>query len=137
MEPEFAQALGEVEDGLGDIAQGRPGRYAACWSDSDDVTLFGAWGPVEKGHDAVVATFDWVGGRFSDGELRSEHEVVGVSGDLAYTVGFERGIVRIDGREPGPMTIRVTHVHRRTDGVWRLVHRHADFPPPDQRRPKG
>jgi hypothetical protein len=33
------------------------------------------------------------------------------------------------------MTIRVTHVYRRFDDDWRLVHRHADFPPADQRRP--
>jgi len=133
MEQELAPALAEVDAGLADMAQGRPGRYGGCWADSDDVTLFGAWGPVEKGHDAVVRTFDWVGSRFSDGELRSEHLVVGVSGDLAYTVGFERGTVRVDGGAPGPMTIRVTHVYGRTDGRWRLVHRHADFPPPDQR----
>jgi ketosteroid isomerase-like protein len=31
------------------------------------------------------------------------------------------------------MAIRVTHIYRRLDGAWRLVHRHADFPPPDQR----
>ena len=28
------------------------------------------------------------------------------------------------------MTLRVTPVLRRIDGEWRLVHRHADFPPP-------
>ena len=33
------------------------------------------------------------------------------------------------------MTLRVSHVYRRVEGKWRLVHRHADFPPPDQRRP--
>jgi hypothetical protein len=26
------------------------------------------------------------------------------------------------------MTIRVTHIYRRIDGEWFLVHRHADFP---------
>jgi len=31
------------------------------------------------------------------------------------------------------MVIRVTHIYRRIDGEWKLVHRHADFPPPDQR----
>jgi ketosteroid isomerase-like protein len=31
------------------------------------------------------------------------------------------------------MTIRVTHIFRRIGDSWRLVHRHADFPPPDQR----
>jgi hypothetical protein len=28
------------------------------------------------------------------------------------------------------MTIRVTHIYRRIDGEWYLVHRHADFPRP-------
>jgi ketosteroid isomerase-like protein len=32
------------------------------------------------------------------------------------------------------MTLRVTHVLRRFDGEWRLVHRHADYPPRDERR---
>jgi ketosteroid isomerase-like protein len=26
-----------------------------------------------------------------------------------------------------------THIYRRIDGEWYLVHRHADFPPSDQR----
>jgi ketosteroid isomerase-like protein len=74
-----------------------------------------------------------VGSRFSDGTLVPEHHVVACSGDLAYTVGFERGEVRVDGGEPFTMVIRVTHVLRRFDGRWWLVHRHADFPPADQR----
>ena len=28
---------------------------------------------------------------------------------------------------------RVTHIYRRIAGEWYLVHRHADFPPSDQR----
>jgi ketosteroid isomerase-like protein len=32
------------------------------------------------------------------------------------------------------MTIRVTHVYRRIEDDWWLVHRHADFSPADQRR---
>ena len=55
------------------------------------------------------------------------------SGDLAVTVGMERGTAVVDGGEPFEMEIRTTHVYRREDGEWKLVHRHADFPPPDQR----
>jgi ketosteroid isomerase-like protein len=32
------------------------------------------------------------------------------------------------------MVIRVTHIYRRVDNEWKLVHRHADFPPPNQRQ---
>ena len=56
-----------------------------------------------------------------------------MSGALACTIGFERGDVSVDGGPPRPMTIRTTHVFRYTRAKWHLVHRHADFPPPDQR----
>jgi ketosteroid isomerase-like protein len=62
-----------------------------------------------------------------------EDVVVASSGDLAYTVGFERGPASVDEGPVTEMVIRVTHVYRRVDGEWRLVHRHGDFPPPDQR----
>jgi ketosteroid isomerase-like protein len=133
MDAALSRALERVADGLAAMAAGNPGPYAACWADSADVTLFGAWGPIEKGHHAVARTFEWVGSRFSDGELVPRYEVVDVSGDLAYTVGFEHGTVRVDGGEARPMTIRVTHVYRRIEDDWWLVHRHGDFPPPDPR----
>jgi ketosteroid isomerase-like protein len=81
-----------------------------------------------------VETFRWVGRRFKGGSLVPENTVAFASGDLAYTVGFERGEVAVDDGPARPMTIRVTHVYRRIDGKWRLVHRHADFPPADQRK---
>jgi ketosteroid isomerase-like protein len=60
-------------------------------------------------------------------------EVVAISGDLAYTVGVEQVQVRVDGGAPILMRLRVTHVLRGVNGQWWLVHRHADFPPADQR----
>jgi ketosteroid isomerase-like protein len=52
---------------------------------------------------------------------------------LAYTAVFERGEVAVDDGGTRPMTIRVTHIYRHIDGEWRLAHRHANFPPADQR----
>jgi hypothetical protein len=43
-------------------------------------------------------------------------------------VGFERGMVHVDGGPLVPMTIRVSHTYRYTRGQSRLMHRHADFP---------
>ena len=134
MDPDFAKALQRLADALAAMGAGDPVPYAALWDRSQDVTLFGAWGPIEKGHEAVTRTFEWVGSRFSDGALRPTHDVVHVAGDLACTVGSEHGVVRIDGGEPLTMALRVTHLFRRVDGEWRLVHRHADIPPADQRR---
>ncbi len=59
--------------------------------------------------------------------------VVEVSGDMAYTLGFERFNGSIQRRPVEPVTVRVTHVYRREDGEWKIVHRHADNPGPDVR----
>ena len=151
-------ALDRVADALAAMFAGDPAPYAALWAPGEQPTLFGAWGPTEQGHEAVLRTFTWVASRFSDGTgCRPQNRVVDWSGDLAYTVGFEEVEVRVDGGPPSPMSLRVTHVLRRVDGSdrsghdasaprsargsrpapdqeWRLVHRHADYPPHDPRR---
>ena len=129
----FGQAREKVRSALAAMGSGDPAPYIDCWAVSEDATLFGAWGPIEKGHDRLVETFRWVCGRFKSGTLVPEDVVAFESGDLAYTVGFEHGEVVVDKGAPAPMTIRVTHIYRRFDEEWRLVHRHADFPPADQR----
>jgi ketosteroid isomerase-like protein len=77
-----------------------------------------------------------VGSRFTgySGGGGVENAVVHASGDLAYTVGFERGPASVDGGPEREMVIRVTHIYRRFGEEWMLVHRHADFPPAEQRR---
>ena len=62
-------------------------------------------------------------------DVRTVHR----SGDLAVTIGFDRGTAQVDGGPVIEMVIRVTHVLRREPDGWRLVHRHADFPPTDLR----
>lgn len=105
----------------------------ALWSREDPVTLFGGWGPCNSGWDEVEPTFHWVASRFSDcAGYRFELVAAGVSGDLAYTVGYEHSVSSVDGAPPAPNTLRVTHVYRREDGQWRIVHRHGDRPPVDE-----
>ena len=51
----------------------------------------------------------------------------GQSGDLAYTISIERSEVRIIGQDkPAAMPLRVTHLFRKEDGEWKMIHRHAD-----------
>jgi ketosteroid isomerase-like protein len=130
----LARALEQENAALAAMLNGDPGPVINSLAVSDDVTLFGAWGPIEKGHKAVADTWRWVGSRFTGADaVHVERTVIASSGDLAYTVGFERSHVSVDGAPPRNMVIRVTHIYRRIDGEWKLVHRHADFPPPDQR----
>lgn len=133
----FETARERVRAALAEMAAGNPKPYIDCFATSPDATLFGAWGTIERGHDRLAETFRWVGSRFSSGTLVPEDVVAFESGDLAYTVGFERGAIIVDAGEPQPMTIRVTHIYRRIDGDWRLIHRHADYPPQDPRKAAG
>jgi ketosteroid isomerase-like protein len=57
-----------------------------------------------------------------------EFEVLaaGLSGDLAYLVGFERAVSSIDDGAAEGLNLRVTQVYRREVDEWKLVHRHAD-----------
>jgi ketosteroid isomerase-like protein len=117
------------------MLNGDPGPMINYWADSDDITLFGGWDPFKKGHKPVIDTMHWVGSRFTGADtVDLEHLVIASSGDLTYTAGFERSHVSVDGGSLRDMTLRVTHIYRRIDGDWKLIHRHADFPPPDPRK---
>ena len=98
------------------------------WSRRDPVTLLGAK-LTGIGWEDVSAKFRTVASWFSD-TTKYEFEVIaaGASADLAYIVGYERNVVKIDG-EPRTYTLRTTHVYRREGGEWKIVHRHADQPP--------
>ena len=100
------------------------------WSENDPITLFGAFGVAKRGWDEVSETFRWVASRFSNlAGYEFELVAAGASGDLAYTVGYERHAVSIEGGPVQPHTLRVTHVYRRENGEWKIVHRHGDEVP--------
>ena len=105
----------------------------AQWTRRDPVTLFGAKLSA-TGWAALEPAFRTVASWFSD-SVEYEFDVIaaGASGDLAYTVGYEHNRVTVDG-QPRTYTLRVTHVYRREDGEWKIVHRHGDFPPEDVSR---
>ena len=120
--PRFEQALSRFVNG-----------DAALWkqiaSHRDDHIIMGAWGAYEKGWAEASARYDWAAARFrpSAAQVKVEYLASGESGDLAYTISIERSAVQIiDQEKVAPMALRVTHLVRREDGAWKLIHRHAD-----------
>lgn len=108
----------------------------ATWSHHDPVTLFGALGIDKSGWEEVEQAFRWLTSRFSNfSAITFELVAAGVSGDLAYTVGYERSTGSVNGEPVRSLMLRVTHVYRWEDGEWKIVHRHGDYPPVDQSPP--
>ena len=57
-----------------------------------------------------------------------------VTPDLAYIVGIVRARAKIGTRQDiTPYAVRATIIFRHEDGVWKVVHRHADPSPPSRR----
>jgi hypothetical protein len=123
------------------IVQGDLEPRLALWTRREPVSLFGAWGPCKYDWAEVERVFRWVTDRFSDPaderyDFHYDIEVLDVVGDMAYTVGFEHFKASIAGGPPEDVTVRVTHIYRREDGEWKIVHRHGDLAPVDQSPPQ-
>jgi ketosteroid isomerase-like protein len=128
-DPGFRAFLRQFEEGVRHFVNGDGTLWKRHASHRADVTIMGAWGAYEKGWTDAEARYDWAAARFSPSGATPTFEYLAshVSGDLAYTVAIERSQARVAGHDsPGAMPLRVTHIFRKEDGQWRLVHRHAD-----------
>lgn len=126
----FRQAVDTVYTTFSAFGSGDASPLAALWSQGDDVTIFGGFGAYERGWTEVAPRLAWAARRFAGsqgGQTTYEPLAAGSSGDLGYAVGLERSEVRLLGQDDTlPSVLRVTHLFRREDGVWRIIHRHAD-----------
>lgn len=125
--PSFAAAVTRLHAALAKVANGDVAAIKALYSHSDDATSFYGWGGYEKGWEAVSRRWDWAGRQFQGGTVSHQNVTTVVSADLALTTGIETFQVRMAGMDqPTQWTNRVTHVFRRENGEWRLLHRHAN-----------
>jgi SAM-dependent methyltransferase/ketosteroid isomerase-like protein len=125
----------QLEAGVA-IHNGDAGRWTSLWSQEDPVTLFGAR-VSRTGATGVAAFNERLGAWFRDCSSYDVELVAGgASGDLGYTVAYEKTTAAVKGAPAQPYTLRVTHIYRREAGVWRIVHRHGDGVPDDPATPQ-
>jgi hypothetical protein len=127
-EAEFRAFLTSFEAGLNRFVNGDPTLWKQNLSRRDGTSIMGGWGGYEIGGE-VGARYDWAVKQFreSGARVKVEYLTTVVAADIAYTVSIERSQVRIgDGDKPVAMALRATHLFRKEDGAWKLVHRHAD-----------
>ena len=125
--PSFSAAIARLYAAMAKVANGDISEIKALYSHADDATSFYGWGGYEKGWQAVSKRWDWAGQQFKGGSVSYENVTTVVSSELAYTTDIETFEARMEGMEkPARWSNRVTHIFRREDDEWRLVHRHAN-----------
>jgi ketosteroid isomerase-like protein len=107
----------------GDVAPRRE-----IWSHEEPVTVLGAWKSA-TGRAELEELFSTLEQSFSRcHSFRFELVAAEVSGDMAYTVGYEHTQAVVNG-EPRTYTLRATQIYRRKGGEWKVVHRHGSALP--------
>jgi ketosteroid isomerase-like protein len=125
----FGEFLPCFELGIERFLNGDATLWKSNVSQESDATIMGAWGDYEKSWSELEPRYDWAAARFeaSGAQVQFQYLSSGVSGELAFTVAIERSTVRLAGqKEPASMALRVTHLFRKEQGEWKLLHRHAD-----------
>ena len=112
------------------VHDGDAGPRREIWSRHEPVTVLGAYKSA-TGRAELDELFTWMEQSFS-GCTSYRFDVVAaeVSGDFAYTVGYEHTQAVING-EPRTYTLRATQIYRREGGEWKVVHRHGSALPDD------
>src|SRR5215204_334724 len=127
-EDDLDQVVEQYRLALGEIVKGNPEPLKMVYSHREDVTLANPFGPPVRGWEQAAATIERAASNYKDGEIVGFENVAKyVTPELAYIVEVERYKAKVGGSEEfAPISLRVTSIFRREDGVWKIVHRHAD-----------
>jgi ketosteroid isomerase-like protein len=122
------EAVKQYHLALDEFLKGNPEPGKQLWSRREDVSLANPYGPPVRGWERVAEAMEHAASLRRDGEFASFENVAKyVTPELAYVVGIERLEAKVGEREEiTPYALRSTMIFRPEDGVWKVVHRHAD-----------
>ena len=125
---DFNRVVEKYHLALGEFMKGNPAPAKELYSQRDDVTLGNPFGPFARGWQQVVETMEKAASNYRDGDATGfENLAECVTSDLAYLVEAERVRSKVGGRsDVTPLALRATSIFRPEDGLWKIVHRHAD-----------
>jgi ketosteroid isomerase-like protein len=125
---DFDEVVEQYHLALGEFVEGNPEPVKKMSSHREDVTLANPLGPPARGWEQVAQTMERAASQLRDGEIVGFDIVAKyVTAELAYIVWVERTKAKVGERQDvAPLALRVTTICRPEDGVWKVVHRHAD-----------
>jgi ketosteroid isomerase-like protein len=113
---------------LDEFSRGNTKPAQALYSHREDATLANPFGPVAKGWLQIEETMERAAANFREADAGSYETVARYeTPELAYLVEVERFRAKVGGgHEFATGAVRVTSILRPEDGIWKIVHRHAD-----------
>ncbi|MGB8804952.1 MAG: hypothetical protein WCC93_08505 [Chthoniobacterales bacterium] len=124
IEPDFRTFLARWEDAQSHFSNGDPTLWKQNSSQSEDATIFGAFGGYEKGWNEVGPRYDWAASQFRESGAKKQIEYLNTAsgGEFAFSVAIERDEVRVgDQDKPAPRALRVTQIFRKENGSFCIV----------------
>jgi ketosteroid isomerase-like protein len=120
--------LEHFKQAANEFVKGNPLPVQEMFSHKEDVTLANPFGPPARGWDEVAEAQEHGAAVFRDGEVYDFESVAKyVTPELASILWIERTNAKVGGgEEVVPCDLRVTMTLRPEDGIWKVVHRHAD-----------
>jgi ketosteroid isomerase-like protein len=126
------EAVGELIEqyhlALGEFMRGNPEPAKGLWSRREDVSLANPRGSAARGWQQVAEAMERAAASRRNGEFVGFEPIAKhLTPELAYVVEVERLEAKVyGGDEITPYALLITMIFRPEDGVWKVVHRHAD-----------
>jgi ketosteroid isomerase-like protein len=122
------QTIEKYHRALDEFVKGRPEFVLDLFSERDDISLATPLDPTVVGRQNVVEAAERAASYFQDGQPAHFERIVKVmTPDLAFIVENEQVKAKVGGRSDlDTIAVRVTTIFRQEEGVWKIVHRHAD-----------
>lgn len=124
----FDDFVQQYHSALDEFFRGNPEPAQALYSRREDATLANPFGPVAKGWTQIAETTTRAAANYREGRATAfETAARCVTPELAYLVEVERFQAKVGNSDEFVTgSLRVTSILRPEEGVWKIVHRHAD-----------
>jgi len=128
-ENDLKEAVEKFYKALNEIFTGSNSLMKEVWSHADDINYMGPMGEMFIGWQDILKVWDEQAALKLGGKIEPQNINYVFGTDLAATHNYEIGEnTNVHGKTE-KVSIRVTNLFRKEDGVWKMIGHHTDILP--------